>query len=217
MKKNPQRLRAIVAAVLVLFVLLVDQIIKFEVKTNMSLYERIDVTDWCKLLFIENRGMAFGMDFIGTMFLTLFRVAAIVLFTFILVRVVRKKAPIGLIVCFALVVAGAAGNIIDNCFYGLVYTESVPCGAPAQLVPWGEGYSSFLSGKVVDMFYFPLFRWPSWVPLIGGDVFFGAIFNFADAAISCGAIAILLFYRQYFTVDYLLRRSKAERESDRKI
>lgn len=216
MKKNPLRLRVIVAAALVLLILLADQIIKFGVKTNMALYERIDVTDWCKLLFIENRGMAFGMDFIGTMFLTLFRVAAIVLFSFILVRIVRKKAPVGLIVCFALVVAGAAGNIIDNCFYGLIYSESVPGGAPAQLVPWGEGYSSFLSGKVVDMFYFPLFRWPSWVPLIGGDVFFGAIFNFADAAISCGAIAILLFYRRYFTADYLLRRSRAGKATGRK-
>lgn len=209
MKFSPVRLRAVCAAVLVLLVLVIDQIIKFEVKTNMSLYESIDVTSWFKILFIENRGMAFGMAFIGTMFLTLFRVAAIVLFTYILVRIIKKKAPFGLIVCFSLIVSGASGNIIDNCFYGMLFSDSVPYGAPAQLVAWGEGYGSFLSGKVVDMFYFPLFRWPEWMPLIGGDVFFGAIFNFADAAISCGAIAILIFYHRFFTVDYLIRRRPA--------
>lgn len=206
MRFSPIRLRAVCAALLVFLVLIIDQVIKFEVKTNMSLYESIDVTGWFKIFFIENRGMAFGMEFVGTMFLTLFRVAAIALFSFILVRIVRKKAPFGLIVCFALIVAGAAGNIIDNCFYGLVYSESLPYGAPAEVVAWGEGYSTFLSGKVVDMFYFPLFTWPDWMPLVGGDVFFGAIFNFADAAISCGAVAILLFYRNYFSVDYLIRR-----------
>ena len=113
----------------------------------------------------------------------------------------------GLIFCWALVVAGAAGNIIDNLFYGLIFSES-GYGVPpvASLVDFGQGYGSFLSGKVVDMFYFPFFTWPDWMPLIGGTTFFGAIFNFADAAISCGIVALFIFYRRSMTIPYLFHR-----------
>lgn len=165
----------------------------------MSLYERIEVTDWFQLCFTENEGMAFGMDFIGTMFLTVFRVIAVAVFAVILVRIIRRRYPVGLIVCLSFIVAGAAGNIIDNSIYGLIFTQSVPGSAPAELVPWGSGYGSFLSGHVVDMFYFPLFVWPDWLPFLGGKVFFNAIFNFADAAISCGAVALLLCYYRYLS------------------
>lgn len=179
---------------IVLAVIVIDQIIKFQIKTGFSLHEILRVTDWFELVFTENRGMAFGMQFVGTMFLALFRVAAIVFFSVYLCRLVRHQAPFGLIACVSLIIAGAVGNIIDNMFYGLIFTESQPFGDPAQLVAFGHGYGSFLSGKVVDMFYFPLFTWPEWVPFVGGNVFFGAIFNFADASISCGAVALVLFY-----------------------
>lgn len=191
--------RSLLAAGIILFVLVADQLIKFWVKTNMSLYERIEVTDWFQLCFTENEGMAFGMDFIGTMFLTVFRVIAVAVFAVILVRIIRRRYPVGLIVCLSFIVAGAAGNIIDNSIYGLIFTQSVPGSAPAELVPWGSGYGSFLSGHVVDMFYFPLFVWPDWLPFWGGKVFFNAIFNFADAAISCGAVALLLCYYRYLS------------------
>jgi len=191
--------RSLLAAAIIVFVLVADQLIKFWVKTNMSLYERIEVTDWFQLCFTENEGMAFGMDFIGTMFLTVFRVIAVAVFAVILVRIIRRRYPVGLIVCLSFIVAGAAGNIIDNSIYGLIFTQSLPGGAPAELVAWGSGYGSFLSGHVVDMFYFPLFVWPDWVPFLGGKVFFNAIFNFADAAISCGAIALLLSYYRYLS------------------
>ena len=102
-----------------------------------------------------------------------------------------------------MVIAGAAGNIIDNCFYGLIFTASpldgTPGATPAVLTAFGEGNGSFLTGHVVDMFYFPLFTWPDWVPFLGGKVFFNAIFNFADASISCGAVAILIFYWRFLT------------------
>lgn len=164
----------------------------------MLLHEKIEITNWFYICFIENRGMAFGMDFIGTMFLSLFRIVAVGVFCWLLVRIIKKSLPMGFIFCFSLIVSGAAGNIIDNCFYGLIFEESPNygwfCDTPAQMVAWGEGYGSFLSGKVVDMFYFPLFIWPDWMPLLGGQVFFNAIFNVADAAISCGAVALLLFY-----------------------
>lgn len=192
------KLRAILSAAIVLFVLVTDQIIKIAVKTNMALYERIDVFDWFKIYFVENRGMAFGMDFIGTGILTVFRLVAVGAFTYVLVKCIRRKFPIGFIVCLALIISGAFGNIIDNCFYGLIFTESQPANPffsnVAEFTAFGEGYGSFLSGRVVDMFYFPLWQWPASWPVIGGQTFFGAVFNFADSAISVGAVAMILFY-----------------------
>lgn len=195
-KKCRCNYRAFVAVGIMLAVFVIDQIIKVAVKTNMYLYESIEVTDWFQIYFIENRGMAFGMDFIGTTFLSIFRIIAIIIFCVLLVRIIRRRLPIGLIVCVSLVVAGAMGNIIDNFCYGMIFSESTPFQI-SSLVGWGEGYGQMMSGRVVDMFYFPLFTWPEWMPLVGGEVFFGAVFNFADAAISCGAVAILIFYNKY--------------------
>ena len=185
--------RILVATVFVFVILLIDQFIKWEVKTNMSLYERIEITSWFHLLFTENQGMAFGMQFVGTLVLALFRVIAIAFFLYYLIRLCRKESPWGLIICVSAIVAGAVGNVIDNCLYGLIYTESTYM-EPAHLTALGQGYGNFLEGRVVDMFYFPLFTWPDWVPFLGGEVFFNAIFNFADASISCGIVALLLFY-----------------------
>lgn len=195
-KKCHCNCRAFVAVGIMLAVFVIDQIIKVAVKTNMHLYESIEVTDWFQIYFIENRGMAFGMDFIGTTFLSIFRIIAIIVFCVLLVRIIRRRLPIGLIACVSLVVAGAMGNIIDNFCYGMIFSESTPFQI-SSLVSWGEGYGQMMSGRVVDMFYFPLFTWPEWMPLVGGEVFFGAVFNFADAAISCGAVAILIFYNKY--------------------
>lgn len=195
-KKCHCNCRAFVAVGIMFAVFVIDQIIKVAVKTNMHLYESIEVTDWFQIYFIENRGMAFGMDFIGTTFLSIFRIIAIIVFCVLLVRIIRRRLPIGLIACVSLVVAGAMGNIIDNFCYGMIFTESTPFQV-SSLVGWGEGYGQMMSGRVVDMFYFPLFTWPEWMPWVGGDVFFGAVFNFADAAISCGAVAILIFYNKY--------------------
>lgn len=206
-ERNLIKTKKAVSIAIVAGVMIIDQLIKFAVKTKLSLYERIQVTDWFEIRFTENEGMAFGMDFIGTMFLAAFRVAAIIFFVYILHNIIIKKAPMGFIVCFAMIIAGAAGNIIDNSLYGLIFTESNYAMPPAQLVPFGEGYGSFLTGRVVDMFYFPLFEWPSWVPLVGGDVFFGAVFNFADASISCGAVALLIFYHKMLNADFLLKHA----------
>ena len=191
--------RSLIAVAVVLGVIIIDQLIKFDIKTTFLLHEDFCVAgDWFHILFTENRGMAFGMQFVGTMFLALFRIVAIGFFCLVLARLIKRKAPYGVIVCVAMIIAGASGNIIDNMFYGLIFTESTPFSL-AQLVPMGQGYGSFMSCKVVDMFYFPLFTWPDWMPLVGGNTFFGAIFNFADAAISCGAVALLLFYYKYIS------------------
>lgn len=188
------KLRAYISTAIIATVLIVDQIIKIAVKTGMSLHESFDVASWFKIFFVENQGMAFGMTFTGTALLTVFRLVAVGAFIWCLVKCIRQRYPMGFIVCLALIIAGAFGNIIDNCFYGLIFTESVPYEAPATLTAFGEGYGSFLSGRVVDMFYFPLWVWPESWPLVGGTTFFGAVFNFADAAISVGAVAMILFY-----------------------
>lgn len=211
------KLRAILSAMTIVSVLVVDQIIKIAVKTNMALHECIDVFSWFKIFFVENRGMAFGMDFIGTGILTVGRLIAVCLFIYALVRCIKKKYPIGFIFCLALIIAGAAGNIIDNCLYGLIFTESVPAApmldtAPATFTAFGSGYGHFLQGRVVDMFYFPLWQWPENWPFIGGHTFFGAVFNFADSAISVGAVAIILFY--YKQLSYLTGGESASTDAE---
>ncbi len=188
------RKRGLLALLIIFLVIVADQCIKYAVKTHFSLHESLTITPWFQLLFTENRGMAFGMDFVGTLALAVFRIVAIGFFIYVLIRQVKCSAPFGLIVCISLIIAGASGNILDNMFNGLIYSESLPYADPAQVVPLGHGYGNFMEGRVIDMFYFPLFTWPDWMPIVGSSVFFGAIFNFADAAISCGAVALVLFY-----------------------
>lgn len=187
------------AALIVAICLIIDQVIKLLVKLNMHLYESIHITDWFYIYFTENPGMAFGMEIFGKLFLTLFRIIAVGCFVYYLNKIRGKGFPRGYLVCVALIIAGAAGNIIDCVFYGPLFSESTPYTV-SQLVPWGDGYAPLLKGKVVDMFYFPLveWNWPDWFPLVGGEhfIFFSPIFNFADACISCAVIAILLFYNK---------------------
>lgn len=209
------KLRSTIATLIILLIILADQIIKISVKISMCLYDKIHVTDWFYIFFTENKGMAFGMSFISTLWLTLFRLGAIAFFVHVLVKQIRRQAPIGFLMCLSMIIAGAFGNIIDNSLYGLIFTESAPLpppfAQPAHFVEFGQGYGSFLRGHVVDMFYFPLFRWPDWMPLVAGQTFFGAVFNFADAAISCGAVAMLLFYHKYLS--FVLSSSKRAQDA----
>lgn len=181
----------------VLLAILIDQVIKIAVKTSMPLGGGFSVFgDWFQIRFIENNGMAFGMELFSKLFLTGFRVVAVAFLVYILIKLIKDRTyPTGFVFAVAMILAGAAGNIIDCLFYGEIFSSSY--GQVAHLVPWGEGYASFMQGRVVDMFYFPLFTWPQWMPLIGGDIFFGPVFNFADACISCSVVAILIFYRKF--------------------
>lgn len=204
MIRNNKTFKAWMAVAIVVAILLIDQIIKIEVKTNMTLGEAKRVTDWFYIEFIENNGMAYGMKFINKLVLSLFRLFAIGFIGYYLAKIIKKNvASLGYIVLIAMVLAGAAGNLIDCLFYGLIFDASTPFTV-SQFVPFGEGYSTFLHGKVVDMFYFPIIQttWPEWVPYFGGSeyVFFSPVFNFADACISVGVVALLLFYRKQLEV-----------------
>lgn len=187
------------AILLVIAILLIDQTIKIWVKTNMTLHESITVLPWFKICFIENNGMAYGMEIGSKVVLSVFRIIAICVIGYYLYRQVVKKARTGYIICLSMVIAGALGNVIDCMFYGLVFNASSEYYT-SYFVPFGTGYAPFLMGKVVDMFYFPLIVtiWPDWMPVWGGDdfIFFSPIFNFADACISVGVVLLLLFYRK---------------------
>ncbi|MBQ7685178.1 MAG: lipoprotein signal peptidase [Bacteroidaceae bacterium] len=189
--------QALMVVLLVPLILVVDQAIKIAVKTSMYLHESRRVTDWFYILFTENRGMAFGIELFDKLFLTSFRIVAVVALTWYIVRRIRQGVQWGFLVCLTLILAGAAGNIFDCVFYGMVFNDPVPPQV-AHIVPWGTGYAPVMMGRVVDMFYFPLVEWdwPSWLPFWGGEhfIFFSPIFNFADACISCGCIAMILFY-----------------------
>ena len=204
MIRNNKTFKAWIAIAIVIAILLIDQIIKIEVKTNMTLGEAKRVTDWFYIEFIENNGMAYGMKFINKLVLSLFRLFAIGFIGYYLAKIIKKnEAPIGYVVLIAMVLAGAAGNLIDCLFYGLIFDASTPFTV-SQFVPFGEGYSTFLHGKVVDMFYFPIIQttWPEWMPYVGGSeyVFFSPVFNFADACISVAVVTLLLFYRKQLEV-----------------
>ena len=194
-----KKAQALTTVWMTLLILAVDQWIKIAVKTGMYLHQSIRVTDWFYILFTENRGMAFGMEIMDKYLLTSFRIVAVAFLAWYVGRQIRKGMPWGYLICLVLVMAGAAGNIIDCLFYGMVFNNP-PAPLRAEFVPWGEGYETLMQGRVVDMFYFPLVEWdwPSWLPLLGGNrfIFFSPIFNFADACISCGIVALVLFYHK---------------------
>ena len=194
--------------IMVLVLLLLDQILKIWVKTSMCLDETIEILPWFHLHFVENSGAAFGMrlevggaiDW-GKLMLSLFRVVMIGALGYYIYYLTRpeRRTPRGVLVGLTLVLAGAIGNLVDSMFYGVIFTASTPL----SVATLGEGYSTFLMGKVVDMFYFPLFQWnscPEWLSFLVdyNNYFFGAIFNLADAYISCAVVYLLLFHYKFF-------------------
>lgn len=194
-----QKLQSVVSVLIVLVILIIDQVIKISVKTGMTLHESIHITDWFYILYIENNGMAWGMSIMPKVMLSLFRLVAIIGIGWYIGKQILKGARWLYIVLLSMVLAGAAGNLIDCMFYGVIFSGA-STDYVSYFVPWGSGYAPFLEGRVVDMFYFPLIvtDYPDWFPFWGGQkfVFFSPIFNFADASISVSVVALLLFCRQ---------------------
>ena len=191
------------ASIIIVLVLLIDQISKFYIKTNFALGEEVPVFDWFRILFVENEGMAWGTKIpgeYGKLFLTLFRLVAIVGIGYWLWDSVRKNGSRILISAIALIFAGAFGNILDSVIYGIIFNDSY--GQVAEFMPAEGGYGTLFHGKVVDMLYFPLWQGnlPEWIPFWGGNyfTFFEPVFNIADTAISAGVILLLLFNKRAF-------------------
>lgn len=198
--------KGLLALAVILAVVVIDQIIKIWVKTHFYIGEDYRITDWFQLVFVQNNGMAFGMEMGSKLFLSLFRIVAVCALIWLIVRIRNRSwVSCGFMVCLAMITAGAAGNIIDCVAYGLIFNNPMPPEV-AVMFPEGGGYAPVFHGMVVDMFYFPLFSftWPDWMPWVGGDrfLFFQPVFNFADAAISVGMIALLIFYSKHLTTDH---------------
>jgi signal peptidase II len=174
---------------LIFLILIIDQALKIYIKLHFALGDHVDVLSWFQIYFIENNGMAFGMELIGKLFLTIFRIIAVGSLGYYIHILIKKQFSTGYILTISLVLAGAAGNIIDSVFYGLFFNDSN--GQIATFLPDGGGYASLFYGKVVDMIYFPIIHNSA-----GDTLFFSPVFNVADASISVAVIIILIFFRK---------------------
>ena len=207
----------------VLLVLVIDQSLKIWIKTNLSYGQEISLLglDWARLHFVENNGMAFGLSlggFYGKLALSLFRITAVFVLSYYISLLIKAEAKMGLLISFALILAGAIGNIIDSAFYGIIFSESYH-GHIATMFPDGGGYAGFLHGKVVDMLYFPLFegQFPDSFPFWGGNqfLFFRPVFNIADMAITIGVLSIILFHRSFFSAQEKKEEDEVSEEENK--
>ncbi len=215
-QKNRSKILAWTAWAIIALVIITDQWLKVWIKTHFYINEDLEITSWFHLHFVQNNGMAFGLEFLNKYILTFLRLG---LFGFLVwyIRELYRRAwiPLGYMVSIALIAAGAFGNIIDCVCYGEIFTNPYP-PMPATLVPWGEGYGGIFQGLVVDMLYFPLFSftWPDWVPFVGGTLFtfFDPVFNIADVAISVGMISVVVFY--FNLMEHSLENEKPRKDTD---
>lgn len=215
-QKNRSKILAWTAWAIIALVIITDQWLKVWIKTHFYINEDLEITSWFHLHFVQNNGMAFGLEFLNKYILTFLRLG---LFGFLVwyIRELYRRAwiPLGYMVSIALIAAGAFGNIIDCVCYGEIFTNPSP-PMTATLVPWGEGYGGIFQGLVVDMLYFPLFSftWPDWVPFVGGTLFtfFDPVFNIADVAISVGMISVVVFY--FNLMEHSLENEKPRKDTD---
>jgi signal peptidase II len=200
--------KAVLIGIIIFAILLIDQSVKIWVKTNMALGDNIAIfgLSWANIHFLENNGMAFGLSIggeYGKLALSLFRIIAVGFLFYLINRLIKEQAGNGILISFAMIAAGALGNIIDSAFYGLIFSESsYHAGNVAVMFPEEGGYAGFLHGKVVDMLYFPMIDTvlPEWLPIWGGEPFqfFNPVFNIADSSICVGVVLFLIFQKNFF-------------------
>ena len=194
--------------IVLLVAIVADQWLKFYVKLNFTLGESVRVFDWFQILFVENPGMAFGWELGSKMFLTIFRIVVSAAVIWYLIKLMKDSYKLGYQLVVTLILAGALGNIIDCVSYGVIFSEST-FYQTAELMPATGGYATWFMGKVVDMFYFPLFTFPDWMPLLGGEIFFSPIFNLADSYITVAIFMLIIFYHKDFN-DTIERYTKRQ-------
>lgn len=190
----------------------IDQVVKILVKTHMTMGSggEIRVFEWFRILFVENKGMAFGMAFggvVGKILLSLFRIGLSGLLIWWIAKLLKREKPVppGVLIGLTLIAAGAVGNLIDCLFYGVLFSASTP----DTVAVFGGSYAPLMQGRVVDMFYFPLWEWPDWVPLLGGHTFFEPVFNFADSCVTVGALYLIFFQWRFFAKEEDRKKEKA--------
>lgn len=207
-KNNLVLKKSLKVALIIVGVLVIDQVLKIWIKTNFAYGEELKIfgQSWALIHFVENEGMAFGLTLggeYGKLALSLFRIVAVCFLFYYLRLLLRSNVSFGTVASFSLILAGAIGNIIDSAIYGLIFSETPYHGGVATMFPEDGGYASFLHGKVVDMFYFPMYEgfFPDWLPLWGGEhfQFFRPVFNVADTAITVGVLSLLIFFRSFFS------------------
>ncbi|MEZ4908397.1 MAG: lipoprotein signal peptidase [Saprospiraceae bacterium] len=209
---------------IIISILIIDQISKIYIKTHFGYGEGFKIFgfNWARIYFVENEGMAYGITLggeHGKLLLSLFRIIMVIILGFVLYKFINRGEKFSLLLSFALILAGALGNIIDSAFYGMIFSETPEFhGYISHLVPFGEGYAGFLHGRVVDMLYFPMINTylPEWIPIWGGErfVFFQPVFNIADSSISIGVVTLLLFNRSFFKSESTKEKKEPEITSE---
>lgn len=210
-----QKIKKFIPLIVIFLAIFFDQWLKIYIKLNFTIGENVKIFSWFYIWFVENPGMAFGLTLGSKLFLTLFRIFVSCFIVYYIYRLVKINYKTSYIIVVSLVLAGAMGNIVDSIFYGALFSESTYTSV-AQWLPVGGGYAPFFMGKVVDMFYFPIFTFPDWVPLLGGQIFFSPVFNLADSYITVSVFLLIIFFHKDFSVTIDMLFPKKEKVSSKK-
>ena len=210
-----QKFKKFIPLLVILLAIFLDQWLKIYIKLNFTIGENVKIFSWFYIWFVENPGMAFGLTLGSKLFLTLVRIFVSAFIVYYIYRLVKMNYKTSYIIVVSLILAGAFGNIVDSIFYGVLFSESTFTSV-AQWLPEGGGYAPLFMGKVVDMFYFPIFTFPDWVPFLAGKIFFSPVFNLADSYITVSVFLLIIFFHKDFSVTMDALFPKKDKAADKK-